>query len=398
MELEWTEMEHIVPPEEARLRVDVLLSRKYPVVNRHGWQDRIHAGHVRINGALIRPSRKLQAGDRIWIQYHRKKEPEVSLDIRIVYRDSCILIVNKPPNLPVHPSGIYHKNTLQHLLVAMLSGQAPPEEDGTTDTALKGAETTDAKVADYGSREMARNNPEAARENAKEADSGSTQPATGEYRVRPVHRLDRETSGLMLLAESTDCARKLSRIVRRGEIEKEYLVLVEGQFPATEDWYEAAGWIGPDPDSEVRKKQRFWPAPEGRNPAREIRLGRAIEKDGPLADSLGRRACHTDFRLLQFTGELSLIRCRLHTGRMHQIRATLHSLGYPVVGDRMYGVDPEQYLRFIHDLETEEQLKKLRMNRVALHSHALRFAHPQTGEQLSFECDLPADMKILLDQ
>ncbi|MCB1171209.1 MAG: RluA family pseudouridine synthase [Leptospiraceae bacterium] len=349
MQLEWTDIEHEVTSEESRLRLDIFLSRKYPVINREGWQERIHAGHVRLNGETVKPSRKLQPGDHIWIEYQKKKEPEVESHIEIIFRDRCLLIVNKPSNLPVHPSGIYHRNTLQHILTEKLT------------------------------------------ENSDEP-----------YKVRPVHRLDRETSGLMLLAESQDCARELSRLMRHGGLEKEYLVIVEGQFPEgrTEDgWLEAAGWIGPDPESEVKKKQRFWQAPEGRNPAAEQFLATLKgRKDAPPADHLGRRACHTDFRCLRRTTQLSLLQCRLHTGRMHQIRATLHGMGYPVVGDRLYGFDPKQYLRFIHDVETAEQLSRLRMDRVALHSHILRFIHPQSKEALEFVCDLPLDMKIVMDQ
>ena len=324
MELEWTEAEHRIVPDESRIRLDLFLARRFPVVNRSGWQSRIQSGHVRVNGELVRPGRKLQTGDVVRVEYQKKKEPEVLTDVGIIYRDSCLLIVNKPPNLPVHPSGSYHKNTLQHVLIDLLS----------TPQLL--------------------------------------------YKPRPVHRLDRETSGIMLLAESKDCARILSRMIRGKEIQKEYLVLVEGEFPGPEPLI-AEGWIAPDPESEVKKKQRYWPGDS---------------KDHP-GDA---KTCRTDFLCLDSRNGLSLLRCKLHTGRMRQIRATLHSIGFPVVGDRMYGVDTRQYLRFINDKETDEQRHRLRMNRVALHSHILRLNHPESEEELEFVCDLPADMQIVLNQ
>ncbi|MBU41654.1 MAG: hypothetical protein CMN76_00425 [Spirochaetaceae bacterium] len=408
MDLEWTELEYEVTPDQARVRLDLFLSHRFPVVNRTGWQERIHEGHVLVNGETARPSRKLHVGDKIRIEYQRKKEPEVNTDVGIIYRDSCLLVIDKPPNLPVHPSGAYHKNTLQHILIEKLS-----------------------------------------------ADDEA-------YHPRPVHRLDRETSGIMLLAESRACASSLARMVRTGNLEKEYLVIVEGDFPAEGDWLQAAGWIGPDPESEVRKKQRFWPAVSRNNTAvlevlashpealgahpeshrqhshrpsekgsrkpysgvsatsvREIAIPvstdphpqdaratgsghREQARDQDSRDQshrdAGRKACHTDFKCLKQIHGLSLILCRLHTGRMHQIRATLQSLGFPVVGDRMYGVDPAQYLRFIHDRETPEQLAKLRMERVALHSHVLRIMHPESGKPMEFRSDLPADMQVIINQ
>ena len=167
-------------------------------------------------------------------------------------------------------------------------------------------------------------------------------------------------------------------MIRRNEMQKEYLVIVEGDFPGPEPVI-AEGWIAADPQSEVRKMQRFW---------QDVNEERPPEA----------KHCRTEFYRVQMKHHLSLVRCILHTGRMHQIRATLHSMGFPVVGDRMYGVDPVQYLRFIHQEETPEQLKRLRMNRVALHSHILRLKHPESGEPLEFRCDLPADMQIIMNQ
>ncbi|MCB1166188.1 MAG: RluA family pseudouridine synthase [Leptospiraceae bacterium] len=326
MEMEWKEVEVVVQEDQARIRLDQFLVRRFSIINRSGWQERIDAGLVQVNEAKARPSRKLHTGDRIRIEFQKKPEPDVIRDVEIVHRDDCILVVNKPPNLPVHPSGIYYKNTLAHILIDRFSQD--PEHP---------------------------------------------------YRPRPVHRLDRETSGLMLLAESNHCAGKLARAMQSDKIQKEYLVIVEGRFDAGPgEWRDATGWIGADPESEVRKKQRFW--------------------DDAAERPAEARSCRTEFRVIQYSGPLTLLHCRLHTGRMHQIRATLHSLGYPVVGDRLYGVDSGLYLKFIYKTETQSDLERLRMNRVALHSHRLRFNHPDSGKAMDFECALPDDMQVVLNQ
>ena len=110
------------------------------------------------------------------------------------------------------------------------------------------------------------------------------------------------------------------------------------------------------------------------------------------------QSCRTDFALLAKLGEISLVHCRLYTGRLHQIRATLLSLGFPVVGDRLYGIDETLYLKFIKDEETESDRARLRMNRTALHCRRLVVPHPRGDKRVSFVSPLPIDMKRMIDE
>ena len=177
-----------------------------------------------------------------------------------------------------------------------------------------------------------------------------------------INRLDRETSGLLIAAKNADTARCFGK--RELIREKCYQVLIYGRF---EHAGTVSGFLYSDPASCVRKKRKFsFEAPDF--PAESAR---------------------TDFELLNSDGRYSLLRAELHTGRMHQIRATLCSLGYPVVGDKLYGPDEEYYLKQKNELLTAEDRKKLVLPHQALHSCFLAFEHPEKGDLLSFESEAP---------
>ena len=296
---------------ESGLRLDLLLSRKYGRVNRATWQERIRKGEVLLNHGVVRPSRNVQTGDTLTFSFEKPEEPPVTLEYGVLYEDDELLAVDKPSNLPVHPSGVYNKHTLYFLLKERFGEKLP---------------------------------------------------------VRFVHRLDRETSGAILVAKSKGAASAMQRAFQSGSVRKEYLVLVEGGFP---EYLDARGILEKDERSPVHKKRKFILTGRDRAPVR------------------------TEFFCLGTKGDLSLLRARLHTGRLHQIRATLCSLGYPVVGDRLYGIDDRLYLRFINDEETELDRRRLRMGRTALHSRLLEFAHPKTGAPVSLTSPLPKDMASL---
>ena len=237
------------------------------------------------------------------------KEPDCCLDYDILEETDYYLIVNKPPNLPIHPAGIFHDNTLWFLL-----------------------------QEDY---------PEA----------------------RIINRLDRDTSGIVLVALSKYAAKIFSRQFSRREVSKEYQVLVHGHFPQT---VTADGWLSKDLDSPVHKKRHFT-FDEAENSETSI----------------------TDFKLLSTHGELSLVNAIPETGRTHQIRATLCSLGFPVVGDKIYGLDETIYLRFIDYQLSEEDTKNLVLPHHALHASKLKFKDLQ-GEQIEVIAPMPAGMSALL--
>ena len=227
-------------------------------------------------------------------------EPSVDGRITILYEDEWFVAVNKTGNLPVHPSGRYFNNTL----VAMLANR-------------------------YGRK------------------------------VYPVHRIDRETSGVMLLAFEGKSAGNLSEALSKGS--KEYLALVYGNFPDKELIVDLP--LGRDSESVVSKKRKAWPG--------------------------GTQKAVTRFRKVLAAGDISLVRCFPETGRLHQIRAHLLSTGYPIVGDKLYGRDETAFLTFIRHGLTDELEKRLLLPRSALHAAKLVFLHPHTNKTMIIRAPLP---------
>lgn len=185
--------------------------------------------------------------------------------------------------------------------------------------------------------------------------------------VHPVNRLDRETSGLVLFAKSPRSAKMLSSLFEDGRIRKIYLAVVHGVFP---ERLEAYGFLGPDPESAVTKKRKFC-------------------RKRPAGDPEDFQTAETDFRLLASDGLLSLVECVPHTGRLHQIRATLFSLGYPLLGDKLYGPDDSLFLRQAAGTLTEEDRAALVLPAQALHAQTLDFVSPFTGEEVSLHVPAP---------
>lgn len=189
--------------------------------------------------------------------------------------------------------------------------------------------------------------------------------------ARLVNRLDRETSGLVIFGLSKEAAGALGKQFSARTVTKEYLVLVHGAFP---DELEADGFLERDSDCEVRKKRRF-----------------VVTPSAEAAES-----ATTRFRVRTRYAGFSLIQAQPHTGRMHQIRATLCSLGFPVVGDKLYGLDPGFFLRFIGDGLTPEDKERLLMSHQALHAWRLRLRSPHSGEELALETEPPAEFSQTL--
>jgi 23S rRNA pseudouridine955/2504/2580 synthase/23S rRNA pseudouridine1911/1915/1917 synthase len=186
--------------------------------------------------------------------------------------------------------------------------------------------------------------------------------------VHLINRLDRETSGIVLAAKTKEAAARAGELMRSRMIEKEYLVLVEGAFP---DRIDASGVLVPDVASPIRKKLRFIQSPR-----------ESHEDNGGAGDTPGGAAEEGIAARTIFTGKgtfapgVSLVHARLLTGRTHQIRATLQSLGFPVVGDKLYGKDPTAFLRFIDGTLTESDRRTLRLENQALHCARVSFAIP----------------------
>ena len=276
------------------------LAGRFTYRSRAEWVERIAAGEITVNGHSADPAVLLQLHDQL--EYHPGdlEEPPAELNYSVLYEDEYLLVIDKPGNLCIHPSGPFYRHTLWYLLTEK-----------------------------YG-------------------------------RIHFVSRLDRETSGVMPAAKTPECARKLSAAVAA----KEYRVLVHGDFPGE---LAADGFLSPA-GSIIRKKRRFtWEAPAA--PPFE----RASTRFVRLASGNG-------FSLLQAT---------LETGRMHQIRATLLSLGYPVAGDKLYGLDETLYLRQRNDSLTAEDREKLLLPRQALHAFRSVFRHPADGRMMEFTSPAP---------
>ncbi len=183
-----------------------------------------------------------------------------------------------------------------------------------------------------------------------------------------VNRLDRETSGIVLFGKSSLAASRLGKLFERGLVKKTYISYVEGLFP---ERITAKGFLSKDDSSEIRKKKKF-----------------SYQK---ASNSLWE--VDTDFELINTFSEISKIYAYPHTGKIHQIRATLYSIGYPVVGDKMYGYDENLFLKFI---ETGISENKFNLQRQALHAYRLEFHHPFTDSDIIIHAEEPDDMLSLM--
>ncbi len=316
----------ILPP-FAGLTLLAYLVRRFPYHDEAGWGERIAQGRVQIGDQTALGSQVLAQNDVVEYLADDLPEPRVNLDVTVLFEDAELLVINKPPNLPCHPSGRYFHHTLWAVLKTRF---------------------------------------------------GLEQPLL-------VNRLDRETSGLTIVAKTAEAGKLLNAEFSSRRVEKKYLVLVEGVFPPR---VEARGLLLPDTASPVRKKVKFVAAevaPEGQASQWAETVFQVLETVIPVFSKPGKSA-----------GPVSLVEATPTTGRLHQLRATLQSIGFPVVGDKLYGYDAALFIRFCQDQLTEEDRTLLRLDRQALHASQLRILHPRTQQVLDLEAPLPADMAALL--
>lgn len=294
-----------------------VLSERFTYLQREAWAGLVERGSVRVNGGTATASQTLAEGDLLDFSVPEIAEPTVATEYRLLHADDALLAVDKPADLPCHPGGKFFRNTLWAFLLRDL----------------------------------------------------------GADKLHFVNRLDRETSGIVLVARTALAARICGKPARRRAMVKEYLAVVEGHLEAP---LQARGWMVDDATSILRKKQRFVPA----------QAGDSIPADASAAE--------TWFEPVRQAGGLSLLRARLGTGRTHQIRATLLALGLPLVGDKVYGRDETLYIRFIERTLTDADRRMLRLGRQALHSCHLRMLHPLTDAVLDLESPLPPDLEALV--
>lgn len=283
---------------EAGERLDRALAARPQIASRALAERLIAGGAVLVDGAPRGKNHRLAAGERVEVELEERGplQPE-ELDLTLVFEDEHLLVVEKPAGLVVHPVGASRSGTLAHGLLSL--GAAGGEQD----------------------------------------------------RPGIVHRLDRDTSGLLLVARSEEMHRLLQAAVRRRDVERRYLALVVG---------------------EPRSRTGRIEAPIGRD--RRVRTRHSLDTDTP-------RAAVTFFEVRERLAGRALLELRLETGRTHQIRVHLEAIGLPVSGDPVYGSGGD-----------------LGLGRQFLHAHRLRLRHPLTGADLDLGSPLPPDLAAALER
>lgn len=187
---------------------------------------------------------------------------------------------------------------------------------------------------------------------------------------RFVHRLDRETSGVVLVAKNERAARLLGKQILRRQIQREYLAICWGRFDQARGVVDKP--IGLTRDDPVYTKR--------------------------VVDEIGGKPALTEFEVQQELAEFTLVRLRPRTGRAHQLRVHMAWLGHPIVGDKVYGPDQRWYLEFIRHGVTEEMLRELLLPRHALHAMSVSARHPGTQQPMTWQAELPEDMRRFLQK
>lgn len=302
-----------IGPEEAGQRLDRYLVQALRDISRSTVQQLIADGVVLVNGkaSKAKAGYMLRAGDDIRVAAIAGKESHsparpMALPLDIIYEDADILVVNKPAGLVVHPAPGHRDDTLVNALLAY--------------------------------------QPDLVEANA---DSPGT-------RAGIVHRLDKDTSGLLIVAKNERAQLALLEQMKQHEIVKRYLALVEGVVSLD------SGSID---------------APIGRDPRHRQQMA---------ITAVGSREARTHFRVLQRFSRHTLLLLQLETGRTHQIRLHLKAIGHPVVSDPVYG--------------SGSVIKRAPLSRQFLHAYQLQFRHPVTGQMLELEAPLPDDLQAVLEE
>ncbi len=283
-------------------RLDAFLHERLPEFSRSRLQSWIKAGRVLVNNASARASYLLRGAEQISVdpaELPPLAAQAENLPVQILYGDEDVVVIDKPAGMVVHAGAGHHSGTLVNALLHHF---------------------------------------------------GSLSTINGDLRPGIVHRLDRETSGVLVVARTDRAHRSLAAQFHDRTVEKIYLALVNGQMKS--------------------KKGRIT-APIARDPIRRTRM---------TAKLLSGRAALTEYQVLEEFERASYLRVRIGTGRTHQIRVHLASIGHPIVGDRLYGAPPAP----------------AGLSRFFLHAHRLTFHSPSTGQLITVESPLPPELAGLL--
>jgi len=290
-----------VPPEAAGSRLDLYLSRQVPFLSRTQIQKLIEKGKVLVNSKKSRSSYRIRCNDLIEMEVPPPEEITLKpqhIPLDIVYEDGDLLVINKPQGLVVHPAPGHYEGTLVNALLCHCPDL----------------------------------------------------PGIGGY-LRPgiVHRLDKDTSGLLVVSKTDLAHKSLTEQLKNRTLKRKYLALVHGEVKEDKGVIDAP--LGRDP----RNRKKFAVVPNGKH-------------------------ARTHYRVLEKFPGFTLLEVELETGRTHQIRVHLAYAGYPVAGDPLYG----------------PRRNPLGLPGQALHAYQISFRHPRTGELVTFEAPLPCAFKRVL--
>jgi 23S rRNA pseudouridine1911/1915/1917 synthase len=308
-------------------RIDAYLASRFTDYSRSVIQRIIDAEAVHVNGRPVKASYKIRVGDlvRVWLpELHDHAPAPEEIPIDVIYEDEALTVVNKPPGMVTHPAKGNWKGTLV---------------------------------------------------NALQFHYDSLSTLAGENRPGIIHRLDRDTSGLLVVMKDELAHRHLALQFERREVQKEYLALVYGV---------------PQRDSDYIEKEI------GFHPLSREKMAIRSPQDG------GKHAL-TYYEVVERFRGYALVRCKPQTGRTHQIRVHLTHIGHPIVADKAYSGRDKLTLGDLLDAQSpaarsgELDPSAVLIDRQALHAHTLRFTHPVSGKEVHLTAPLPADMARTLD-
>ncbi|MFQ5503779.1 MAG: RluA family pseudouridine synthase [Planctomycetota bacterium] len=313
-----------VYPEIAGLRLDQALAFLLTWRTRSSIQRLIKEGRVLVRDGdseveRVRPSTRVRAGTVLVVRIPKRERPAVALpcaELCIHHEDPLLLVVDKAPGMVVHPSAGRRGGTLINLLHARYRNLDEPAKDIVP---------------------------------------------------KLCHRLDRETSGLILVAKDEQAHSFIRKQFEDHSVMKSYLAIVEGEMQLAEGWVDLP--LGKARNSPIRVK---------------------VE---PRRDGL---PALTHYEVLERRRGMTLVECFPRTGRQHQLRVHLAAIGHPVVGDKLYGPEERYFLDDVKGCLGESSLERLRLPRHALHSHGLSFVHPGSGQRVRWSVPLADDMAALI--
>jgi 23S rRNA pseudouridine1911/1915/1917 synthase len=323
---------HRVDRGQTGIRLDAFLKERYRKRSRETLKRAIDSGAITIQRnqgphlsvGKLKPSSQLIAGDEVQVLTERREEPKVDFNYKILFEDDVLFIIHKPANLPVHPAGRYFFNTL---LVHLRT-------------------------------------------------EGHRKPLYADREYFLVHRIDKETSGILVLAKDKEVCAHLTKQFAERKTEKRYLAIAKGETP---EQFEIDQAMKRSTNSVIELKMMLAPEAEG-----------------------GQSALTRFKRLAVYEnqyGKFSLVECFPKTGRQHQIRVHLEAAGHPIAGDKLYGIPEDEALRFYERQHLSAEAKaKIILPRHALHAAGIRFTHPLTGKLMDIASELPEDLMRFLEK